>query len=177
VTDLLVVSPGTTGGLRLADVQLVEMLREAGAAVDAVTTRIGTTNALGRASPVNEVVEAVASRRALATGLRRHRPRAVVFSTTTAALFAGDPGVPFAVWLEAPGAPQPRVGQRRRPVFGHHHAVRVGGSQRPLEPVRPQQRRPAGSAALPRAQVHERVRVLGREPVGRYVPARLAGRW
>jgi glycosyltransferase involved in cell wall biosynthesis len=102
VTDLLLVSLGTTRGLRLADAQLVDMLREAGASVAAVGTRIGMTNALRRAYPVNDVVEAVAARRVLATGLRRERPRAVVFSTTTAALLAGRVEVPFAVWLDSP---------------------------------------------------------------------------
>ncbi|MBV8221161.1 MAG: glycosyltransferase [Solirubrobacterales bacterium] len=100
--DVLVLSLGTTRGLRLADAQLVDMLREAGASVAAVGTRIGVTNALRRAYPVNDVVEAMATRRALAAGLARHRPRSVVFSTTTAALFAGDPGVPFALWLDSP---------------------------------------------------------------------------
>jgi glycosyltransferase involved in cell wall biosynthesis len=102
VSDLLLVSLGTTRGLRLADAQLVDMLREAGASVAAVGTGIGMTNALRRAYPVNDVVEAVAARRALATGLRRERPRAVVFSTTTAALLAGRLEVPFAVWLDSP---------------------------------------------------------------------------
>lgn len=100
--DALVVSLGTTRGLRLADAQLVDMLREAGASVAAVATRIGLTNVLRRAYPVNDVVEAIAVRRALSSGLRRHRPGCVVFSTTTAALLAGDPGVPFAVWLDSP---------------------------------------------------------------------------
>ena len=102
MTDLLLVSLGTTRGLRLADAQLVTMLREAGASVEAVATRIGWTNALRRAYPVNDVVEAVAARRALAAGMRAHRPRALVISTTTAALLIGDPGVPFAVWLDSP---------------------------------------------------------------------------
>ena len=102
MSDLLLVSLGTTRGLRLADAQLVDMLRDAGASVDAVATRIGLTNALRRAYPVNDGVEAIATRRALRAGLRRHRPRAVVFSTTTAALLAGDPGLPFAVWLDSP---------------------------------------------------------------------------
>lgn len=102
MTDLLLVSLGTTRGLRLADAQLVTMLREAGASVEAVATRIGWTNALRRAYPVNDLVEAVASRRALVAGTRTHRPRALVISTTTAALLVGDPGVPFAVWLDSP---------------------------------------------------------------------------
>jgi hypothetical protein len=102
VSDLLLVSLGTTRGLRLADAQLVTMLREAGASVEAVATRIGWTNALRRGYPVNDVVEAVAARRALGAGMRRHSPRALVFSSTTAALLAGDPGPPFAVWLDSP---------------------------------------------------------------------------
>jgi len=100
--DVLVLSLGTTRGLRLANADLVDMLREAGATVAAVGTRIGLTNALRRAYPVNDVVEAIAARRALGSALRRFQPRALVVSTTTAALLIGDPGVPFAVWLDSP---------------------------------------------------------------------------
>jgi Glycosyl transferases group 1 len=102
LSDLLLVSLGTTRGLRLSDAQLVDMLREAGASVEAVGTRIGLTNALRRGYPVNDVVEAVAVRRALAVGIRRHSPRALVFSSTTAALLAGRQEVPYAVWLDSP---------------------------------------------------------------------------
>jgi glycosyltransferase involved in cell wall biosynthesis len=102
VTDLLLVSLGTTRGLRLSDAQLVSMLRDAGASVEAVVTRIGWTNALRRGYPVNDLVEAVAARRAMAAGMRAHRPRALVISTTTAAFLIGDPGVPFAVWFDSP---------------------------------------------------------------------------
>jgi glycosyltransferase involved in cell wall biosynthesis len=100
--DVLVLSLGTTRGLRLASADLVDMLREAGASVAAVGTRIGLTDALRRAYPVNDVVEAVAARRALGSAMRRFSPRALVVSTTTAALLIGDPGVPFAVWLDSP---------------------------------------------------------------------------
>jgi hypothetical protein len=100
--DVLLVSLGTTRGLRLADAELVSMLRSAGASVEAVATRIGLTNALRRGYPVNDVVEAIAARRALAAGLRGYAPRALVFSTTTAALLAGDPPAPYAVWLDSP---------------------------------------------------------------------------
>jgi Glycosyl transferases group 1 len=100
--DVLVLSLGTTRGLRHANADLVEMLREAGASVAAVGTRIGLTNTLRRAYPVNDFVEAIAARRALAAGMRRFKPRALVVSTTTAALLIGDPGVPFAVWLDSP---------------------------------------------------------------------------
>ena len=102
MTDLLLLSLGTTRGLRLSDAQLVSMLSEAGASVRAVATRIGLTNALRRGYPVNDVVEAVAARRALDAGVRAYRPRALVLSSTTAALLIGDPGVPFAVWLDSP---------------------------------------------------------------------------
>jgi Glycosyl transferases group 1 len=102
VTDLLLVSLGTTRGLRLSDAQLVSMLSEAGASVRAVATRIGLTNALRRGYPVNDVVEAAAARRALDAGMRAYRPRALVLSSTTAALLIGDPVVPFAVWLDSP---------------------------------------------------------------------------
>jgi Glycosyl transferases group 1 len=102
VNDLLLVSLGTTRGLRFSDAQLVEMLREAGASVGAVATHIGWTNALRRGYPVNDLVEAVAARRALAAGIRQHRPLALVISTTTAAFLLGDPRIPFAVWLDSP---------------------------------------------------------------------------
>jgi Glycosyl transferases group 1 len=102
VTDLLLVSLGTTRGLRLADAELVNMFREAGASVAAVSTQIGLTNALRRGYPVNDAVEAVAARRALSEALRSRNPRALVFSTTTASLFAGRPPIPYAVWLDSP---------------------------------------------------------------------------
>ena len=102
MTDLLLVSLGTTRGLRLADAELVNMLREAGASVAAVSTQIGLTNALRRGYPVNDLVEAVAARRALAEALRSWHPRALVFSTTTASLLAGRPPIPYAVWLDSP---------------------------------------------------------------------------
>jgi hypothetical protein len=102
VSDLLLVSLGTTRGLRLSDAQLVDMLREAGASVAAVGTRIGLTDALRRGYPVNDVVEAMAARRALAAGVRAHRPRALVLSSTTVALLIGRPDLPYAVWLDSP---------------------------------------------------------------------------
>lgn len=102
MSDLLLVSLGTTRGLRLSDAQLVGMLREAGASVEAVGTRIGLTNGLRRGYPVNDLVEAVAARRAVAAGTRRHSPRALVLSSTTVALLIGRPNLPYAVWLDSP---------------------------------------------------------------------------
>jgi Glycosyl transferases group 1 len=100
--DVLLLSLGTTWGLRIADAQFAELVRRAGGSVAVVGTRIGATDRLRRGYPVNDLVEAIAARRALDAGLRRHRPRSIVFSTTTAALLAGRPPVPFAVWLDSP---------------------------------------------------------------------------
>src|SRR6202020_2823161 len=100
--DLLVLSLGTTMGLRIADAQFAALARQAGASVALAGVRIGLTDRLRRGYPVNDLVEAIAARRALDAALRRHAPRAVVLSTTTAALLARTAGVPFAVWLDSP---------------------------------------------------------------------------
>ena len=116
MSDVLVVSLGTTQGLRVADSLLVSMLREAGADTDAIRVRIGATNALRRGYPVNDLVEAVAARRALAAGRKRDSgPRAVVFSTTTAAMLADAGGLPYAVRLDSPAILN-RPGARNAPV-------------------------------------------------------------
>ena len=86
MTDLLVVSLGTTRGLRVADEAFVA-LAEAGVEVEAVGVRIGALDRLRRAYPVNDLVEAAAARRTLSGALRRG-PRAVVFSSVTAAMLA-----------------------------------------------------------------------------------------
>jgi len=100
--DVLLLSLGTTRGLRIADAELATMTQQAGASVAVVGTRIGATDRLRRGYPVNDVVEAIAARRALAAALRRHDPRAVILSTTTSALLAPRLTVPFAVWLDSP---------------------------------------------------------------------------
>jgi glycosyltransferase involved in cell wall biosynthesis len=112
--DVLVLSLGTTRGLRLADVELVGMLESAGARVRSCGVRIGLSGRLRRGYPANDVIEALAARRALSTALARHRPRAVVFSTTTASLLAPSaPGRRDAVWLDSP-ARLNRPGARNR---------------------------------------------------------------
>ena len=100
--DVLLLSLGTTLGWRLADQQFVDQLRAAGVTVAAESVRIGATGRLRRAYPVTDLVEAVAARRALAGALDRHSPRALVISTTTAALLARPRGLPYAVRLDAP---------------------------------------------------------------------------
>jgi glycosyltransferase involved in cell wall biosynthesis len=100
--DVLLVSLGTTLGWRLADRAFLEQARRAGASAAAVAVRFGWTGRLRRGYPVNDLVEMTAARRALDAALQRHRPRAVVFSTTTAAMLAPPLEVPYAVRLDAP---------------------------------------------------------------------------
>lgn len=100
--DVLLLSLGTTLGWRAADAVFADQLRRAGASVGATTVRIGATGRLRRAYPVTDLVEAFAARRALRSALRRGRPRALVISSTTAAMLAGVEGIPFAVRLDAP---------------------------------------------------------------------------
>jgi hypothetical protein len=110
------VSLGSTGGLRSADAELAESLRRAGAAV-----------LVAAASPPREVrtlaltdlAWARAARRATRAHLARARPKALIYSSTTAALLWPRPGV---VRFDAPAS-----GNRR----GRH-----GLWQRPLERAR-----------------------------------------
>jgi glycosyltransferase involved in cell wall biosynthesis len=110
--DLLLVSLGTTRGLRVADAAFVEQAREVGASVEAVAVRIGALGPLRRGYPVNDLVEAAAARRALREALGR-RPRAVVFSTVTASLLRPPLDIPYAVRLDSPAALN-RPGLRNR---------------------------------------------------------------
>lgn len=100
--DVLVVSLGTTKGLRIADEGFAELLRQAGATTALVAVGIGLTDRLRRGYPVNDLVEALAARRAIAGAVARERPRAVVISTTTATLLMPPLEVPFAVRFDSP---------------------------------------------------------------------------
>ena len=100
--ELLLVSLGTTRGWRVADRLFCEQIERAGIPTAAVSVRFGWSGRLRRGYPVNDLVEMLAARRALQAALRRHRPRAVVFSTTTAAMLAPRLEVPYAVRLDAP---------------------------------------------------------------------------
>jgi Glycosyl transferases group 1 len=102
MSDILLLSLGTTLGWRAADAIFVEQLRRAGASVSAATVRIGASGRLRRAYPVTDLVEAVAARRALRDALRSHRPGSLVISSTTAAMLADAEGLPYAVRLDAP---------------------------------------------------------------------------
>lgn len=101
--DILLLSLGTTRGLAIGDAQLAGMLGDAGATVAVSGVRIGAGDRLRHGYPANDLIEAVAARRALATALARERPRAVIFSTTTATLLAHLPaGMRYGVWLDSP---------------------------------------------------------------------------
>ena len=109
--DLLIVSLGTTRGLRVADAAFADQARAGGAQVEVVAVRQGALGALRRGYPVNDLVEASASRRATASAVRRLRPRAVVFSSVTSAMLAPRLDVPYAVRLDSPASlnrPGPR---------------------------------------------------------------------
>jgi hypothetical protein len=86
----------------VSDSLFADQLRRAGVAVEPVAVRVGASGRLRRAYPVTDLVEAAAARRALTAALDRYSPRAVVISTTTAAMLADTRGLPFAVRLDAP---------------------------------------------------------------------------
>jgi glycosyltransferase involved in cell wall biosynthesis len=62
----------------------------------------GWSGRMRRGYPVNDFVEMLAARRTIAAAARRLGPRALVLSTTTAAMLAPRDGVPYAVRLDAP---------------------------------------------------------------------------
>jgi glycosyltransferase involved in cell wall biosynthesis len=111
--DVLLVSLGSTGGLRAADASLRGSLERAGAGV-AVAAAAPQRDV--RTLALTDLVWARAARAAARAALRAQRPRAVLYSTTTAALLWPAPG---AIRFDAPAA-------ANRP--GRH-----GIWQRPLE--------------------------------------------
>src|SRR5690349_7234656 len=98
-TDVLLVSLGATAGLRRADAELLASLRRAGVTAELVGARRPRpripTMALGDLSFARN------ARDAAARGLREHQPRAVVYSTVTAAALWPRPG---AIRFDAPSA-------------------------------------------------------------------------
>jgi glycosyltransferase involved in cell wall biosynthesis len=96
--DVLLVSLGSTAGLRAADAELADALRRAGATV-AVTTARAPREV--RTLALTDLAWALAARRAASAALREHRPRAVLYATTTAALLWPRPG---AIRFDAPAA-------------------------------------------------------------------------
>jgi phosphate:Na+ symporter len=81
--DILLVSLGSTAGLRAADAELHASLARAGARVVQATARPQRDV---RTLMLTDLVWARAAGAATRAALRAHRPRAVLYSTTTAAL-------------------------------------------------------------------------------------------
>jgi glycosyltransferase involved in cell wall biosynthesis len=111
--DVLLVSLGSTAGLRAADAELRAALERAGARV---TLAQAAAQRDVRTLALTDLVWARAARVAARSALAEHRPRAILYSTTTAALLWPAPG---AIRFDAPSA-------ANRP--GRH-----GIWQRPLE--------------------------------------------
>jgi hypothetical protein len=89
VTDVLIVSLASTGGWRAADAELAASLRRAGASV-AVVTAAAQRDV--RTFALTDLQWARAARAAARTGIGEHAPRAILYSTTTAALLWPRPG-------------------------------------------------------------------------------------
>jgi hypothetical protein len=96
--DVLLVSLGSTAGLREADAELAASLERAGARV--AVARAGVPRPV-RTLALTDLTWAVAARRAAAAALRELAPRAVLYSSTTAALLGPAAG---AVRFDAPAA-------------------------------------------------------------------------
>jgi hypothetical protein len=86
----------------VADELLLEQLRRAGASATAVSVGRGAADRLRRGYPLNDLVEMHAARRAARTAVERHEPRALIVSSTTAAMLLPALPVPYAVRFDAP---------------------------------------------------------------------------
>ncbi len=103
--DVLLLSLGTTRGWRVADELFLAQLERAGASTAAVGVRFGGAGpAASRLSGQRPRRDARGAARATQPALRAHRPRALVVSTTTAAMLLPPLDIPYAVRLDAPAA-------------------------------------------------------------------------
>ncbi len=112
MTDLLLVCLGSTAGLRAAEDELAASLERAGASVTRVTAR--PPRAV-RTFVATDLAWARAARGAAISGIAASSPRAVVYSTTTAALLWPRPGAIRFDALAAATRPG-RHGLWQRPV-------------------------------------------------------------
>jgi glycosyltransferase involved in cell wall biosynthesis len=98
VTDVLLVSLGSTAGLRAADAELAASLRRAGAEVVEADVELPSER---RSFVLHDLAQARAARRTAERALAEHGPRAILYSTVTAALLWPTPG---AIRFDAPAA-------------------------------------------------------------------------
>jgi hypothetical protein len=96
--DVLLVSLGSTSGLRAADAELAGALQRAGASVAVVAA---PPQREVRTLALTDLVWARAAGVAARRGVAEHEPTAIVYCTTTAALFWPRPG---AIRYDAPAA-------------------------------------------------------------------------
>jgi hypothetical protein len=110
--DVLLVSLGGTAGLREADEELAGSLERAGASVVVAAAERPRE---WRTYAAIELAWALSARSAARAAIDEHRPRAVLYSSTTAALVAPRPG---AIRFDAPAAGNRpgRHGVWQRPV-------------------------------------------------------------
>jgi hypothetical protein len=98
--DVLVVSLGSTGGLRAADAELAESIRRAGASAALTGAPVPPAHP-PRTLALIDLYWALAVRRAARAEIARRAPRAIIYSSTTAALLWSRPG---AIRFDAPSA-------------------------------------------------------------------------
>lgn len=146
--DVLIVSLGSTGGLRRADDELAESLRRAGASVAVAAAE---TPRQMRTFALTDLGWALAARRAARVELARRTPRAVIYSSTTAALLWPRRG---AIRFDAPstGNRPGRHGIWQRPL--EHRRLRqapllLPWSQGGLDEAPPGLRSQGGTLVLP----------------------------
>jgi hypothetical protein len=89
MAELLLVSLGSTAGLRASDAELAASLRRAGAEVEVA---VASPPRAWRTLALTDLAWARAARAATLEALSRERPAAVIYSTITAALLAPLPG-------------------------------------------------------------------------------------
>jgi glycosyl transferase family 1 len=117
--DVLLVSPGTTAGLRRADGELVSVLEELGVSVTTCSSDYRVARHFRRSVLTTDLAEALAMRRAVGRALRSHRPRAIIYSSSQAAMLQGRARLErAAVRFDLPAAVN-----RRGPGSGLLHAL------------------------------------------------------
>jgi glycosyltransferase involved in cell wall biosynthesis len=84
--DVLLVSPGTTAGWRRVDREFADLLQELGVSTAIASTDFRVAGRFRRGVLLTDLAEAAAMRHALTKALRRHRPRAIVYSSPQAAM-------------------------------------------------------------------------------------------
>jgi Glycosyl transferases group 1 len=117
--DVLIVSLGGTAGLREADAELAASLRRAGARVEVAAAARPRE---WRTFAAIELAWALSARRAARAAMSVFSPRAVLYSSTTAALLGPAPG---AIRFDAPAAGNRpgRHGVWQRPVEARRFAA------------------------------------------------------